>query len=356
MARVRPESLSTCARMSPERFIGPAWAVLALVLLVGALLGNRGPRQPGIPVSGPGWSAGDVIGPRACAECHEEEAAVWQESAHYHGSMSLTRDPLAQEIASALGVRRIKNDSRCTSCHFTVLVSETGREKAISGVSCESCHGPARNWVDLHDDLGGATSSAEEPRDHKLMRLRVSEQGGMNHVESVHGLAERCYSCHVIDDAALVAAGHPLGDGFELLPWLRGEVRHNFLRGNGNNADVSIDRRRVLFVVGELLDLEHALRGLARQGGLTGVFVARAREARDVLCRIHERQPIPQVRGILECSEPLTTEDASSSDLTIVADAVRKAAERFAEAYDGSELEAVDELIPLRTYYGNEDR
>ena len=58
-----------------------------------------------------------TLGPQECAECHVEEFAAWQESQHQLASKGLTRNPEASTIAKALGIRRIKNDERCTTCH-----------------------------------------------------------------------------------------------------------------------------------------------------------------------------------------------------------------------------------------------
>ncbi|MDJ0932205.1 multiheme c-type cytochrome [Breoghania sp.] len=47
-------------------------------------------------------------------------------------------------MATKMGIRRLKADSACLGCHFTEKL-EGGKPEAIAGISCESCHGSAKN-------------------------------------------------------------------------------------------------------------------------------------------------------------------------------------------------------------------
>ena len=121
----------------------------------------------------------EVVGYQACEKCHAAEISVWKQTPHYATFMTLHRRPEANQIASKLGISSFKNDSACTKCHYTMQANPSGLE-AISGVSCESCHGAAKNWLDVHNDYGGPGVTREsESRAHRVERLRNSIAGGM---------------------------------------------------------------------------------------------------------------------------------------------------------------------------------
>ena len=211
-----------------------------------------------------------VVGPQACAECHIDEHTVWKASSHHEGSKTLSRSVQAKTIASALGIRRIKGDSRCTTCHFTMQKSGSGQLRPTTGVSCESCHGAAQGWVAVHADFGPEASNAlEENAAHRQARLRNCERQGMVRLSSIYDMASNCYGCHSIDDPEIIeAGGHPSGAGFELVSWSQGEIRHNFLHSEPReNKEASADWRALAFVVGRGLEVEYALKALEKASG-----------------------------------------------------------------------------------------
>jgi len=76
-----------------------------------------------------------VAGPKRCAECHEEEYAVWRESKHRHAW-----DTLKEKGAHV--------NPDCQRCHVTGYGMPGGFESLAQGdtrvdVACESCHGPS---------------------------------------------------------------------------------------------------------------------------------------------------------------------------------------------------------------------
>ena len=174
--------------------------------------------------------------------------------------------PEAKEIAKRMGERSIKRGAICVKCHYTEQ-EVGGSTKATSGVSCESCHGPARDWIALHNDYGGpgVTKASESPQHAELRRAR-SVAAGMRNPHNLYLVARSCFNCHTAPNESLVErGGHPTGSpDFELVAWSQGRVRHNFLRtgGAGNAAD-DRSRLRVMYVVGQLADLEYSLRALA---------------------------------------------------------------------------------------------
>jgi hypothetical protein len=60
----------------------------------------------------------------------------------------------SKQIAEALQIKDPAADARCTACHaplHEVPENLRGDDFKISeGVSCESCHGPAENWIRAH--------------------------------------------------------------------------------------------------------------------------------------------------------------------------------------------------------------
>ena len=246
------------------------WAIarwpLSIVLIASTLFPT--PNDPETHDMSPS-RAPSIVGPQLCAECHVDEHRAWQASSHSMGGKTLSRSPEAKAMAGALGIRRIKGEERCTTCHFTMQTSGSGRLRATSGVSCESCHGPASNWIEAHSDYGpNATGAHDESESHRLARLQHSQSMGMVHPGSLYELGSRCYTCHSIDDQELVGkAGHPTGAGFELVAWSQGEVRHNFSEqphpaSSERNPASSLDRRARMYVIGRGLELEFALRSL----------------------------------------------------------------------------------------------
>ena len=81
-----------------------------------------------------------IVGPNACAECHKQEVEAWKGTHHFKTFREMPRNTEANEIAEKMGVRRIKSESLCLNCHFTVQ-QKNNKEEPVSGISCESCHG-----------------------------------------------------------------------------------------------------------------------------------------------------------------------------------------------------------------------
>ena len=204
-----------------------------------------------------------IVGPNACAECHTNEHQVWMGTAHQANARVLTRNAEAKRIAKAMGVRRLKTDQRCATCHFTVQQVEGKLPKSISGVSCESCHSAGAGWIDPHSQFGdGAESARNETAQHRKERYQYCETMGMIHPARLYELASTCFSCHAIYDRELIEiGGHPTGEGFEMVSWSQGEMRHNYVReGSDNNPMSSPERRRVMYLVSATVRLEYALR------------------------------------------------------------------------------------------------
>jgi hypothetical protein len=298
-----------------------------------------------------------IIGVDQCVKCHQPEVQQWMHTPHCATFESLHRMPRAKEIADKLGLQSIKRNDICTQCHYTKQV-EDGRERVVAGVSCESCHGGARDWVALHNDYGGpgVTKAAESP-EHRAKRVADSVAKGMNNPHNIYLIARQCYDCHTVPNEKLVnVGGHLAGSqDFELVSWSQGMVRHNFLRGNGTtNATSSQDELRVMFVVGVMTDLEYSLRAAAGATDKSTFGVASAKRAARMKKKLVEIQNLtndPSLDPALEAVDTVELRLGNSAAIVAAADAVGKAANDFAEHADGKQLAALDSILPQPNQY-----
>ncbi len=281
-----------------------------------------------------------VTGPDSCAECHTNEHEVWMGTAHQADAQTLTRDPEAKRIAAAMGVRRMKTDAKCASCHFTMQQHEGARLRSIAGVSCESCHNAASTWIDPHSKFGpGASTAAEETTQHRADRLAYCDSMGMIRPARLYELGSSCFACHAISDTELIeTAGHPVGDGFEFASWSQGDIRHNFIRGGvGENPKSSVERVRVMYLVGAALRLEYACRGAGEGGSLSAV-----RDAVANLEQINGTMRIAEVARLIEIGHGVHDAAGATAAVGGIAEIGRMIAEREV----GSQEQGLDALIP----------
>jgi len=154
-----------------------------------------------------------------------------------------TKDATAKFVKSLdddkVYLRYIKES--CTSCHAT-YDPKNGTSDALlaDGVSCESCHGAAGNWLAEHTSSDWFTADA----DTKFTQWRPSDEHGWEKTESEWGMndtrdiitrAKICTDCHIgsVDqgrpwrdlDHQIMAAGHPPLD-FEFAAYLQNIPPH----------------------------------------------------------------------------------------------------------------------------------
>jgi len=136
---------------------------------------------------------------------------------------------------------------------------------------------------------------------------------------------------------------------------LHGQVRHNFLRGEGkSNVDNTVERKRVMFVIGTILDLEHSLRGtaLATAKGTYAVTLARrANAVRARLADIQTKAPNAEVAAIVQIAQGVKLSLNNGAELTGAADKIAELGRKFADTNDGATLAALDALIPAPAVY-----
>ena len=186
-----------------------------------------------------------VLGAGGCATagCHaapieghlpwESAYTVWATHDRHTRAYEVLREPLAQQIITLLSARDPSHplspaheNKSCLGCHTTVQGA-----RASEGVSCESCHGPAGDWLVAHTLPGWQT------RGNSL---------GMVDLADPYICATQCGQCHIgappAADGALyevshdmIAAGHPRLV-FNLRSFKQGEPPHwrdRFAAGDG---------------------------------------------------------------------------------------------------------------------------
>ena len=181
-----------------------------------------------------GETSAKFLGANSCANssCHggggqnQNQFLVWSlKDFHSQRPAATLTTARAKQIADALQIKDATADARCTTCHaplHEVPENRRGEDfKASEGVSCESCHGAAENWLRSHTRTDYTRAD----------RTAV----GMRDLQNLYVRANTCVACHQNVDADILKAGHP-----ELIFELDGqsvaEPKHWSAEKNGNGA------------------------------------------------------------------------------------------------------------------------
>lgn len=221
--------------MDPRR-LGLGGSTATLILVAWHLVAPATPASDPAPAPLPRWSpappstSASTVGAGRCSAvaCHGSALPVaGSRIFHDEHTTWITRDPhteayqvlhseLSQNIVRLLNKRAEKpvpayEDDRCLVCHATATRPVATRQATLQdGVGCESCHGPAKHWLELHTTDAWATIPASEKE----------ERFGMYQTDSLARRAAVCAGCHVGGpsengrpprdvDHDLIAAGHP---------------------------------------------------------------------------------------------------------------------------------------------------
>ena len=291
-----------------------------------------------------------IVGPNACAECHKQEVEAWKGTHHFRTFREMPRKTEANEIAEKMGVRRIKSESLCLNCHFTVQ-QKNNKEEPISGISCESCHGAGQDWIKVHSGFSGKKEQTETKAEEEA-RWKLADSKGMIRPRSLYQLAKNCYGCHVVPQEDLVnKGGHRAGSDFELVSWSQGEVLHNTWYSKGkDNVPASAARKRMLYLVGLGVELETALRAVGKatvRKPYAFEMAARADRARKQLAAAAKAAPnVPEIAKMVEFAYSAGLKLNNERFLTMAADGVSTLLASITEKYDGSTMVGLDGLIP----------
>ena len=291
-----------------------------------------------------------TVGPNACAECHKQETEAWKGTHHFKTFREMPRNAEAKGIAEKMGLRRIKSESLCLNCHFTVQ-QKSGKPEPITGISCESCHGAARDWIKVHSGFSGKTAQTET-RAEEAARWKLAVSKGMIRPGSLYRLAKNCFSCHVVPQEGLVnKGGHRAGSAFELVSWSQGEVRHNTWYSQGKqNVPANAARKRMLYLVGLGVELETGLRAIGKATARRTYAFAMAKRvdrARKQLAAAAKAAPdVPEIAKMVEFAYSAGLKLNNDQFLTAAADGVSKQLASIVEKYDGSTMSGLDGLVP----------
>lgn len=304
-----------------------------------------------------------VMTAESCATCHANEVKVWKQTPHFTTFEKLSRRPRAKEICKKMGLRSVKRSDVCIQCHFTQK-DLNGKNKAVSGISCESCHGASKDWLTLHNDYGGPTATKEsETSTHREQRLDACTELGMRNTRDVYSIASSCFNCHTVPNEKLVNVGGHLAttSDFELVSWSQGMVRHNFLRGNNQtNVESTPEKLRLLFLVGIIADLEYSTRATALATAKSKYGLTVAKRAVEKALQLHDLQKQlnnPDLQAVLQTFATAELKVNNENQLTQIADQIGQLGRKFARENDGSLFAAVDQHLPSpNTYKWKSDR
>ena len=97
------------------------------------------------------------VGVKSCKMCHKTEKSgnqfgKWQEGPHAK-AFEVLASPDAKDVAKKLGIDDPQKSGKCLMCHSTAYNwTETVQNAELpvdEGVSCESCHGPGKNYKSM---------------------------------------------------------------------------------------------------------------------------------------------------------------------------------------------------------------
>ena len=340
----------TSPNLPPTPFV----ALVLGLLAVSPLHAQRAPVDPS-----------HTLGAESCRECHEAIVESWEKSHHATSFGTLANSEGAKAIAKFIGMKSdgITTSASCVRCHYTqeTLASAV---QTTAGVSCESCHGGASEWIDIHN----SKSMARQERVAKASSL------GMHHPASVFATAKSCFECHVVDDEQLVnQAGHPaMSEGFELLSWYSGEVKHNFLVSKQGKSvkstshdpqDIPAARKRMIFLAGKLLHLSHSLcavgcshdapvtkdgKLITLPNGKPTYAVQHALTIQRLKKEMGELQGklhIPEYAQALGLMETVQFTTGHGEEMATAAKEIERLAEQFCKNNDGSKFTGLDQAL-----------
>ena len=166
--------------------------------------------------------------------------------------LGLTPNPADFDLA----LRKAGKPTKCIACH-TLDVDEAQKAKSFDqtdGVSCESCHGSASNWLGSH-----TTRPANTTRDAVHAD---SLKKGMIDLHDLSKRTEQCLTCHLgtaekYVDHEMIGAGHP-DLYFELASFTTAMPRH----WRPRQEEPFLEVRTV--AVGQATQLRDQLKRLAR--------------------------------------------------------------------------------------------
>jgi hypothetical protein len=233
---------------------------------------------------------GKFLGGLSCASasCHgsPRRESVLGSAAHFFMDRdrhqfggTVLREERSRKIANRLNLPLPAWESReCLACHAPAAAHATDHQdaamKLAEGVGCESCHGPARQWLVPHH--------TREWQQSGIWSAERKTSSGFRETKDLSTRVGVCADCHVGNAVQFVshdfiAAGHPRL-AFEysayqaLMPvhWRRADDRR---RSPAANSTASPDRSTYEarnWLIGQFVSADHELDILSAAAGKSG--------------------------------------------------------------------------------------
>ncbi|BBM86247.1 multiheme c-type cytochrome [Candidatus Uabimicrobium amorphum] len=274
-----------------------------------------------------------TVGAEKCSECHKQQKKVWENTRHHKTYDELDENVHAKQILQNLGIEeKPRKSKRCSDCHFTQR-HDGNSVVNISGVSCESCHGEGKDWLLLH---------ADKTKD-KAKRRQASEKLGMKNIEDIYSIAEQCYKCHTIIDEELInVGGHKSDSKFELVSWSQGSIHHKV------SQKTTQEKLRVTFIIGLMLDLEYALRGLLKVTKPGKYYNTMQQKVNNAYTKLRAANTqlgkVAEIQELVSLLKRLNMKNRKH--LEMGASVITFKARQFIKNNDGSKLGSIDGFIP----------
>ena len=164
---------------------------------------------------------------------HGNEYITWKRHDSHSKAWSVLTNSDSKIIGKHLGINNPEKDQTCLSCHSTnAPEAKIGEQyKNEDGVGCESCHGPASNWIKSHTE--------------KNTKHATNIVNGMFDITDATKRSTICLNCHLgsndqIMTHKLIGAGHPrltfeLDTFSQVLPahW---KIDNDYIERKGNYA------------------------------------------------------------------------------------------------------------------------
>jgi len=175
-------------------FISPVYA--------GALPSENGHKSLGNVTCGNSFCHEAKV-PWKTSAIPQNEFITWSSKDSHQKAYEALSSDKGKLIAKKLGLKKpAQQESKCLDCHSNnvPLAQRTRTFNIEDGVSCESCHGGADQWLETH------VSGAGDHKDNLL--------AGMFPTEEPVSRATLCMSCHIGNNKKfvthrMIAAGHP---------------------------------------------------------------------------------------------------------------------------------------------------
>ena len=201
----RRAATTTGAKKFPPGFglRQPSGAFVLVVLLAAASLSRTFADAANSAIPEPKFLGSQTCSSSSChggASEKNNQYTIWSTHDFHHARPYATLETARSErLADVLKIGNPTQSARCTVCHApfaTVPSDRLGHDAQITeGVSCETCHGPAENWIRSHT------------RPDYTHADRVT--AGMRDLKNLYVRANTCVACHQNIDPEIRAAGHP---------------------------------------------------------------------------------------------------------------------------------------------------